>query len=182
MAASRTSLFLLGLVVVATVCFAAVEATTTACKCAAPVNLVDVNLKLDVNLKKCQPTVRVLVDGVVKADLAKALQVCVGGKVTALAPLAVHLKVEGVVNVNVEVLGKNGKAAVKAVVKLDLAKLNVKVVGGVHLVTLDVVVDAGRKQLVFLCVGVKVHVIDISANVDLLRLLGVGVGIGIGLP
>ncbi|KAG0593439.1 hypothetical protein KC19_1G329800 [Ceratodon purpureus] len=184
MAASRTTMFLFGLVALATV-FAAVEATTTCTTCGsggAPVNLVDVKLKLDVNLKKCKSGLRVLVDGVVKADKAKALQVCVAGKVTALAPLAVHLKVKGVVSVNVEVLGKTGKPVLKAVVKLDLAKVAVKVVAGVHHVVLDVVLDAQRKQLIFLCLGVRVQAIDIRAYLDVLGLVGVGVGIGVGLP
>ncbi|KAG0556729.1 hypothetical protein KC19_11G075300 [Ceratodon purpureus] len=184
MAASRTSLFLLGLVVLATVC-AAVEATAPAeCKCGSggAVDLVDVKLKLDVNLKKCEPALRVLVDGVVKvADRAKALRVCAGRKVTSLAPLAVHLKVNGVVNVNVEVLGKDGKPALKAVVKLDLAKLAVKVVDGVHHLVLDVVHDAKKAQLVFSCLGKQVHAIDIRAHLDVLGLVNVGVGVGVGI-
>lgn len=169
--------FLLGLVVVATV-FAAAEGTCSTCGGGVGLpDLSDVNLDLAVNLLKCPPAVQVNVGAVVLGD---GLQLCLGGKVTKLAPLSLRLAVKGVVVVDVVLLGKRGKRVLKAVVKLNLVKLGVKLVGGRYPVVLDVMVDVKTKQLLFLCLGKRVHEpIDLSLDLNLLNL---GLGVGVGLP
>jgi hypothetical protein len=182
MAASRTTLLLLGLVVLATLSAGAEAHTCKTC----PSNggllglLEELKVVLDVDLTQCKSTtLQVLLEAAVLGERAKGIKVCAAGEVTVLGPLAVHCKAPGLLGLKVELLNKKGKVVAKLVVDIPLVEAVLELVGDVYHLALEVVEDLEHKKLLFLCGDVQLYALDISIY---LHLLGINVGLGVHLP
>lgn len=163
MAASKATLLLLGLVVLATV-LAGAEATNTSYPGLDKLKSLEVQLKVNATKSVSPLLLKVLLGGVFKvADKAKALKLIPAGKVTELDAVALLLKKPGVVPVLVEVLSKDGKVVVaKVAFDVELVDVVVALVNKVYVLLIDVVVDLKLKQLVFLSGGKKLYFLGLS--------------------
>jgi hypothetical protein len=166
MAASRTTLLLLGLVVLATV-LAGAEANNTSYPGLSKIKSLVAELKVDAT--KCGSPLKVLWGDVFKAaDKAKALKLIPGGKVTELDAVELLLKKAGVVPVLVQVLSKDGKVVVaKVAFNVELVNVVVALVNKVYVLLFEVVADLEHKQLVFLSGGKKLCVLDLTVELVL---------------
>ncbi|KAG0630743.1 hypothetical protein M758_1G201200 [Ceratodon purpureus] len=165
MARAGALIFLLGLVV-ATFCVSEVAAGRQLIDLGL-VDLdvdLDINLKLSVNNEGTRAVVVKLLDDVkdkVEDVKAKVLEVK-NGAVAALGPVEVELSVAKLLDLEVEVLGDDGQL-VKAVVKVDLSKVEA-LLSGVVEVVLRVVEDVAAKVVKIVHGDVVLVTIDVSVN------------------
>ncbi|KAG0592036.1 hypothetical protein KC19_1G219700 [Ceratodon purpureus] len=163
MARAGALIFLLGLVV-ATFCVSEVAAGRQLIDLGL-VDLdvdLDINLKLSVNNEGTRAVVVKLLDDVkdkVEDVKAKVLEVK-NGAVAALGPVEVELSVAKLLDLEVEVLGDDGQL-VKAVVKVDLSKVEA-LLSGVVEVVLRVVEDVAAKVVKIVHGDVVLVTIDVS--------------------
>ncbi|KAG0592032.1 hypothetical protein M758_1G201500 [Ceratodon purpureus] len=165
MARAGALIFLLGLVV-ATFCVSEVAAGRQLID----LGLVDLDLDLDINLKLSvnnegtRAVVVKLLDDVkdkVEDVKAKVLEVKKDA-VAVLGPVEVELSVAKLLDLEVEVLGDDGQL-VKAVVKVDLSKVEA-LVSGVVEVVLRVVEDVAAKVVKVVRGNEVLVTIDVSVN------------------